>query len=77
MDDKLNTMYLDALQGFKSENEMLLMNYIAFKTMVDKILRLPPKCFIEGDKDAYLSLTSINEIVKEELDKLTSKFNNK
>lgn len=70
MDDNLNTMYLAAIKGFQEENEILFNNYIAYRNIVKKILELNPRSFLEGDKDAYLSLSSINAIVKYEMKKL-------
>ena len=78
MDDNLNTMYLAAIKGFQEENEILFNNYIAYRNIVKKILELNPRSFLEGDKDAYLSLSSINAIIKYEMKKLdeaNAKFN--
>lgn len=76
MDDYLNNMYLEALKSFKNENEIIFNSFITYRRILQRILDLQPKSIPGDNKDVYISLSSINRIIKSELNKL-NKINEK
>lgn len=70
MDDYLNVLYTKALRGFQNENDILYNNFISYRRILMRILDLQQKSFPDNKFDMFISVSSINSIVKEELDKL-------
>jgi hypothetical protein len=72
MDEYLNAMYNEALKGFKNENEILYNDFIAYRRILLRILDLPQRAIPGNKNDMFVSVSSINAIVKAELKKLNA-----
>jgi hypothetical protein len=72
MDEYLNAMYNEALKGFKNENEILYNNFISYRRILLRILDLPQRAIPGNKNDMFVSVSSINSIVKAELNKLNA-----
>ena len=72
MDEYINAMYNEALKGFKNENEILYNDFIAYRRILLRILDLPQRAIPGNKNDMFVSVSSINAIVKAELKKLNA-----
>ena len=72
MDEDLNIMYNEALKSFKNENEILYNDFIAYRRILLRILDLPQRAIPGNKNDMFVSVSSINAIVKAELKKLNA-----
>lgn len=70
MDEYINSMYNEVIKNFKKENDVIFNSFIAYRRIIQRILDLQPKSIPGNNKDVFISLSSINAIVKSEINKL-------
>lgn len=68
-DDELESLYVRSIEGLKFENDACFNSFIAYRTMIGKILDLP-LLYDAARKIYVISADEIHNIIKNEQEKL-------
>lgn len=75
-EQEIDKLYISAFKEFSSENEMYYNSLIAYQSMIKQILNLPLRYDEKLSKhDMFVSMSSIQQIVKNEMEILNYKNN--